>query len=99
MYYQDKEIPKHKKKAIKTIKKTNHKHDYKNCLLYDCTSKQYMNGNYCTICNKIGSYNFFDTIPTSNGSSRLLTQEELLIKYTNYEIKEVGDIFKDKFIK
>lgn len=96
MNYTDNEIPKYKKKSTKTVKKSKHKHTYKNCLIYDKNLKQHFVGEYCTVCNKIGSFKMSDTASHGNNYSRILSEEELVEKYKDYEVREVNDIFKDK---
>lgn len=92
------EIPKYKKKSQKTIKKSNHRHTYKPCLLYDVNRDSHHKSEYCTICGKIGETKFFESAETVNGFSRGLTQEELLQKYKDLEIKDILDLFKDKYV-
>ena len=97
MYTND-EIPKYKKKAIKTVKKSKHKHIYKDCLIHDANSRMYHKSSYCSICGKIGDFGIIETEKVSGRLSRVLSQDELLERYKDLEIKEVCDIVKTKVI-
>lgn len=92
------EIPKHRKKINKTIKKSKHKHIYKICLLYDTKSKYYYKGSYCTVCGKIGNWGM-ETKRNEMGSIQMLSQEELKQKYKDCEIKEITNISKVKYVQ
>lgn len=97
MYIND-EIPKYKKKSNKTVKKSKHKHLYKECLILDKSSGGYSKASYCTVCGKIGDIGVIETVKISNRLSRVLSQEELLDMYKDLEIKEVESIIKDKVV-
>ena len=45
--YNENEIPKYKKKKNKTVKKSNHKHEYKECLVYVSDINGYFLCEYC----------------------------------------------------
>lgn len=78
------EIPKHKKKKIKTVTKSNHKHVYEDCLVLTTLLKTrhfYVKGQRCDVCGKIGELNFIETERTRKHSGRMLSQEEVLEKY------------------
>ena len=91
------EIPKYKKKKNKTVKKSNHKHEYKQCLLYVDEIEDYVLADYCIHCNKI--YNMYVISEKVEGSNfeRGLTKQEKLKKYKNLTIKRVGKL-SDKYL-
>lgn len=101
MVYFNDEVPKYKKKVNKAVTKSKHKHTYKSCLLKDKSRLgKYSIGEYCTICGKIGNIKFFDTVSLEDSKySRVLSNDELLKKYSHYEIKEVADILKTKKVE
>ena len=86
------EIPKYKKKKNKTVKKSNHKHEYKQCLLYVDEIEDYVLADYCIHCNKI--YNMYVISEKVEGSNfeRGLTKQEKLKKYKNLTVKRVGKL-------
>ena len=88
------EIPKYKKKKKKQVKKSNHKHQYKQCLVYDKKMNTLYLGDYCIICDKIN--NLVKPHILEQGWSRNLSKAEILLKYKYLEIKEVESIFKLK---
>lgn len=90
------EIPKHKKKKYRTVKKSSHKHKYKECLIVDNDDMCYL-GSYCIHCKKIGEIK----LPSIKEGNYLkhMNKEELLKKYNYLEIKYVENIFKSKTIK
>lgn len=96
MDYIKDEVPKYKKKVKKTVKKSKHKHIYKDCLFFVRSSNTYRKGEYCEVCGKIGDFNLLEGVKLDNRFSRMLSQEEILEKYKDLEIKEVGDLIKDK---
>lgn len=53
--YNENEIPKYRKKKNKTVKKSNHKHEYKECLVYVSDINGYFLCKYCVECNKVGN--------------------------------------------
>lgn len=53
--YNENEIPKYKKKKNKTVKKSNHKHEYKECLVHVSDINGYFLCKYCVECNKVGN--------------------------------------------
>lgn len=97
MLFSENEIPKHRKKINKTVKKSKHKHEYEICLLYDLSTKYYYKGDYCTVCGKIGNWGT-ETKETDMGFKQLLTQEELKQKYRDCKVKEVVSIYKAKYV-
>ena len=91
------EIPKYKKKKNKTVKKSNHKHEYKQCLHYVDEIEDYVLADYCNNCNKI--YNMYVISEKVEGSNfeRGLTKQEKLKKYKNLTVKRVGKL-SDKYL-
>lgn len=98
-YFND-EIPKYKKKSNKkTVSKSKHKHTYKGCLLKEDRTNSYLLSEYCTICGKLGDTQFIVTERIEGTKYyRVLSDKELLEKYSDYEVKEIDDIFKTKKI-
>ena len=76
-----------KKKKKKKIKKSNHKHQYEECIFRiekytNLNLGEYFNGTYCPICGRIGDVDI------------TLTKVEL---HENLPIFEINSVF-DKFI-
>lgn len=93
----DDEISKYKKKKNKTVKKSNHKHEYKQCLLYVDEIDDYVLADYCISCNKVGNiYVISEKIKGSN-LERGLTKKEKLNKYKNLTVKRVKKL-SDKYL-
>ena len=91
------EIPKYKKKKNKTVKKSNHKHKYKQCLLYVDEIDDYVLADYCISCNKVGNiYVISEKIEGSN-LERGLTKKEKLNKYKKLTVKRVEKL-SDKYL-
>ena len=83
----DNEVPKYKKKKSKTTKKSSHKHEYEQSLLYIEEIDDYMLADYCIHCNKI--YNLHVIYEG---------KEEKLKKYKHLNIKHDKKI-SDKYLK
>ena len=81
------EIPKYKKKKNKTVKKSNHKHEYKQCLLYVDEIEDYVLADYCIHCNKVG--NIYVTPK--------MTKQEMLKEYKKLTVKRVQKL-SDKYL-
>lgn len=81
------EIPKYKKKKNKTVKKSNHKHEYKQCLLYVDEIEDYVLADYCISCNKVG--NIYVTPK--------MTKQEMLKEYKNLTVKRIKNL-SDKYL-
>ena len=81
------EIPKYKKKKNKTVKKSNHKHEYKQCLLYVDEIEDYVLADYCILCNKVG--NIYVTPK--------MTKQEMLKEYKKLTVKRVQKL-SDKYL-
>jgi len=85
------EIPKYRKKSKSTNKaKSDHKHEYTDCLLFD--GKSHWKGTYCKICGKIGDRKW-ETEPIElHGKMfhRLLHNEELVLKYKDLNVFNIN---------
>lgn len=76
----DIDVPKYRKRRRKkTVKKSNHKHDYKPCLVY--MWKSIMRAERCEICGKINNEKFFETEPYGSHFRRMLSEKEIIEKY------------------
>lgn len=83
---------KKKSNVSKAVKKSNHKHEYRKCLLKvtnDVNGKQldslYL-GRICNVCERIRIDSYFVTRRTSEGTYLVLNYDEILAKYTNLEV-------------
>lgn len=94
--YCDKKVSENKNKYKKSRIKSNHKHQYKDCLILEKKSKLYYKSTYCTICGKIGDISIVETININTRLPRVLSQEEIVGIYKDLEVKEVIDILKDR---
>lgn len=92
----EQEVAKYKKKKMsntsKSKCKSNHKHQNVECLFREDKTKRLFLGTYCCICGKV--YNI--VLPTENSESfsRLLKEDEILNKYSNYDIHEINNIWQ-----
>lgn len=90
------DIPKHQKKkessTSKAKTKSNHKHEYIDCLLIQSEHKLPLLGSCCKICGKIGDAKF-DTV-LEDGYYRMLTSDEVYKKYQDLEKIYIDDIFQ-----
>ena len=93
----DDEIPKYKKKKNKTVKKSNHKHEYKQCLLYVDEIDDYVLADYCISCNKVGNIYVISEKIEGSSFERGLTKKEKLNKYKNLTVKRVKKL-SDKYL-
>lgn len=93
------EIPKYikrKKSSMSSSKsKSNHKHIYVNALFINLDEKVYK-GRYCSICGKINNMDLF-TAERKDGYYHVLTSEELLNKYPEYERRTI-DSYGQKYV-
>ena len=78
------EIPKYKKKKNKTVKKSNHKHEYKQCLLYVDEIEDYVLADYCIHLNKVG--NIYVTPK--------MTKQEMLKAYKTLTVKRGSEVIR-----
>lgn len=82
---------KRKSQKSKSSRKSNHKHENKECLL---KSKFGINrAEYCPICYKIHDAFFFETIKLADGKEQPLDAGGILEKYKDLEIFEVNSVF------
>ena len=100
MNYDTMEIPKHKKKVNKTVKKSKHKHTYVDCLIYHIKDnhRYYFKSTYCSICGKIGDKTMETEKIEGSSYSKILSNDELIKKYDNIEHIEVEDIYNVKYV-
>ena len=89
--YNENEIPKYKKKKNKTIKKSSHKHEYKECLVYVDEVIGYFLCEYCVKCNKVKEVKLVSTEDEELGSGhlRLLSNKEMLKKYKDLPMRRI----------
>ena len=91
------EISRHRKKTdslfAKLKNKSNHKHEYVDCLFIHNTYPH--KGTYCKLCGKIGELNFFEVEQAKIGLYRQLDHDEVFEKYQNLEQIKLKSIFQD----
>ena len=93
------EIPKYRKKKpskSKSARKSDHKHQYDDCLLVD-DEKHPHKAKYCTICGKINNVKAFETDRLDGGRFRMLTCDEVFQKYKGLKQFQVKDMC-DKYV-
>ena len=92
--YNENEIPKYKKKKNKTVKKSSHKHEYKECLVYINEVNGYYLCEYCVKCNKVKGVKLVSEKDEKlgEGYSRLLSNKEMLKKYKNLPIRRMNNL-------
>ena len=93
------EIPKYRKKKpskSKSANKSDHKHQYEDCLLVDEENHPHK-AEYCKICGKINNVKMFETERIDRGHYRMLTDDETFQKYKGLKHFQVKDIW-DKYI-
>lgn len=93
---------KYKKKkpsnVSKSKEKSNHKHLYQKCVIYN--DRHVTTAEYCTICGKISNKAFLLSEPVEGSNvRRLLTDEEIFEKYSHLPKFKVENIFDIKYIK
>lgn len=94
------DIPKYRKKTKKTVKKSNHKHNYEKCLIYMWNNVH--NGERCSICGKINNIKIFETELYAENLLRMLSSLEILEKYKYlkiYDYKTNQQLDFDEVIK
>ena len=90
------EISKYRKKKLsksKSTSKSNHKHQYEDCLLIDGENRPHK-VQYCKICGKINNVKAFETERIDGGHFRMLTYDEVFQKYKSlkqFQVKEMWD--------
>ena len=92
--YNENEIPKYKKKKNKTVKKSSHKHEYKECLVYINEVNGYYLCKYCVKCNKVKEVKLVSEKDEKldEGYSRLLSNKEMLKKYKNLPMRRMNNL-------
>ena len=76
------DVPKHRKKAKKKrVIKSDHKHDYKDCLLIDAKELPHK-AQFCSICGKVTNLIYFPSERLANGCYRMLWDNEVYQKYS-----------------
>lgn len=104
----DHEVPRHQKKKKSNTsdahKKSDHKHEYVECL-FEFTigknnNKECAKGEYCKICGKIGKKNLWENelIDAEKRIYHVLTYQEVKNKYKDLQIIELEDYFYQSFI-
>lgn len=92
----DNEVPKHRKKKKSSVSKSgtksNHKHEYRECLLIHDTHPH--RAAYCKICGKIGDIHFFECEKREDGLYRQLDYDEVFEKYKDLEKIYIDDIWQ-----
>ena len=89
--YNENEIPKYKKKKNKTVKKSNHKHEYKECLVYVSDINGYFLCKYCVECNKVGNVTIITEKDEelSEGHLQVMPNKKIRFKIFGLKIKGV----------
>lgn len=92
--YNENEIPKYKKKKNKTVKKSSHKHEYKECLVYINEVNGYYLCEYCVKCNKVKELKLVSEKDETLGEGhlRLLSNKEMLKKYKNLPMRRMNNL-------
>ena len=93
------EIPKYRKKKpskSKSASKSDHKHQYDDCLLVDEENRPHK-AEYCIICGKINNVKTFETKRLDGGHFRMLTYDEVFQKYKGLKQFQVKDMW-DKYV-
>lgn len=94
------DIAKHKKKVSKTAKKSKHKHNYVDCVIFDTkhSYRSYFKSTYCTECGKIGEKKLVTVDIEGSNHKQLLVGEELYKKYKHLVLIEVEDVLKSNYV-
>ena len=92
--YNENEIPKYKKKKNKTVKKSGHKHEYKECLVYVNDINSYFLCEYCIECNKVKEVTMITENDEELGEWHLrpMSNKEILKKYKNLPIRRMNNL-------
>lgn len=93
------EIPKYRKKKpskSKSASKSDHKHQYDDCLLVDEKNRPHK-AEYCVICGKINNVKAFETERIDGGRFRMLTCDDIFQKYKSLKQFQVKDMW-DKYV-
>jgi len=84
-YTEDIVMP-YKKKKQKHGKKSDHKHEYQDCLIK--WGRSISVGKICSVCRKLVVVKFFETERNENGYYKMLNDREVLNKYPDLDIYE-----------
>lgn len=97
----DLEEPKYRKKKDSSVSKSkvksNHKHQYEQCLLV-CPNHVFR-ASYCTLCGKVRGIKFFETESIGHRLLRMLTAEEVFERYSDLERFEISDLSAAKYVQ
>lgn len=97
----DPEEPKYRKKKDSSVSKfkvkSNHKHQYEQCLLI-CPNHVFR-ASYCTLCGKVRGIKFFETESIGHRLLRMLTAEEMFERYSDLERFEISDLNAAKYVQ
>lgn len=92
----DNEIPKYRKKkkssVSKSSTKSNHKHEYVECLLIYNEHPYW--ATYCKFCGKMGNLHFFESEKREDGLYRQLNYDEVYEKYKDLEKIDIENIWQ-----
>ena len=104
MYYEEQEIPKHKKKSHKTVSKAKHKHEYVDVIVkypfnFTAPGKQPeirmlgMVVERCAICGKVGNQHWFETEKCSDGLRVQLSSrfDAVQARHSDLDIYEIHE--------
>lgn len=96
------DIPKYRKKkkssTSKSNEKSNHKHEYVDCLLVTKNENRPYKAKYCSICGKVSDIKFFEFVPSDATYSRMLSDDEVFEKHKDLEHIYIDEIWKLKYI-
>lgn len=92
--YNENEIPKYKKKKNKTVKKSGHKHEYKECLVYVNEINGYCLCEYCVECNKVKEVKLISKKDEEKDEwhLKLMSNKEILKKYKNLPMRRMKSL-------
>lgn len=112
-YDDESDVPYHRRRERRKAQKSNHKHQYRNCVIIDPNEKDSFHlASYCVSCGKIGEVRRDKHIdrkfPHVNYEYLYITANEYEAEYEdfvkwckrNYDVFEVEnyDPFKDKYV-
>lgn len=92
--YNENEIPKYKKKKNKTVKKSSHKHEYKECLVHVSDIDGYFLCKYCVECNKVGNITMITEKDEELGEWYLpsMSNKEIFKKYKDLPMRRMKSL-------
>lgn len=95
--YNDLEIPKYKKKSsTKHTSRSDHKHNYDDCLLVDNENRPYK-ANYCVVCGKIKDLKFWQTVRKDDNTYLQLDSDEVFKMFADLPTFKVVSCW-DKYV-